>query len=116
MSKYSKWKVYRASFEPVVGSEQGKSRPVLIVSQSVINELLNCVNIVLISTHNGRQIYPNEVFLPQGTAHLENDSIALCHQIRTVDKRRLSLEYGIVEDDNIRISVLEAIKFQMGIE
>ncbi len=56
----------------MVGSEQGKSRPVLIVSQSDINDVLNCVNIIPITTYQGHQIYPNEVLLLKGIANLLN--------------------------------------------
>lgn len=117
MSKHSRWKIFRANLDPIVGSEQGKTRPVLIISRDEINELLNCVNIVPITTRkSGRTIYPNEVLLPKGTAKLENESIALCHQMRTIDKRRLSFEYGEVKENAIRVAILEALKFQLDIE
>lgn len=45
MSDFRKWGIYRADLEPVIGSEQGKSRPVLVISENEINELLNCVTI-----------------------------------------------------------------------
>jgi mRNA interferase MazF len=47
---YEKWSIYRASLDPVIGSEQGKSRPVLIISENRINELLNTVNIIPITS------------------------------------------------------------------
>ena len=60
--KYRKWDIWRASLDPDIGSEQGKSRPVLIVSKDDINSLLNIVNIIpLTSRKKGRTIYPNEV-------------------------------------------------------
>jgi len=62
--KVSKWTIWRANLDPVVGSEQGKSRPVLIISEDDINSLLNIVNIVPITSRKqGRIIYPNEVLL-----------------------------------------------------
>ncbi len=89
--KVSKWTLYRANLDPVIGSEQGKSRPVLVISEDDINELLNIVNIVPITSRKpGRIIYPNEVRLPIEISGLEKESIALCHQIRTIDKARLS--------------------------
>ena len=115
MNNHSKWKIFRANLEPVVGSEQGKSRPVLIISRNEINKLLNCVNIIPITSHKGRKVYPNEVFLPLGTANLSNDSIALCHQIRTIDKKWLSREYGVLNDETIKLQLIEAIKFQLEI-
>jgi mRNA interferase MazF len=41
-----KWSIYRANLDPVIGSEQGKSRPVLVISEDEINELLNIVNVL----------------------------------------------------------------------
>lgn len=94
-----KWYVYRASLDPVVGSEQGKSRPVLVISEDDINNLLNIVNIIpLTSRKDGRIIYPNEALIPAELSGLEKDSVALCHQIRTLDKKRLSKQYGYLSD------------------
>lgn len=112
-----KWQVCRANLDPVVGSEQGKSRPVLVISEDFLNELLNCVNIIPLTTQKpGREIYPNEVLIPANIAGLPNDSIALCHQIRTIDKKRLSLSYGAIAEDSLRNEILEAICFQLGID
>jgi mRNA interferase MazF len=87
--KFAKWSIWRANLDPVIGSEQGKSRPVLIISEDDINLLLNVVNIIPITSRKqGRIIYPNEVLLPAEKYGLENESIALCHQIRTIDKKK----------------------------
>jgi len=60
-----------------------------------------------------RVIYPNEVLLPAGVAGLNVDSIALCYQIRTLDKSRLERDLGKLVDLNIRREILEAIRFQL---
>jgi mRNA interferase MazF len=89
-----RWSVYRANLDPVVGSEQGKSRPVLVISEDAINDILNIVNVIPITTRKaGRRIYPNEVLISANNFGLSNDSIILCHQIRTLDKQRLSYLY-----------------------
>jgi mRNA interferase MazF len=76
--KNKKWTIWRANLDPVVGSEQGKSRPVLIISEDDINSLLNIVNIVPITSRKqGRFVYPNEVLIPPGIFGLDNESIAL---------------------------------------
>lgn len=111
-----KWHIYRANLDPIIGSEQGKSRPVLVVSEDFVNNLLNCVNIIpLTSLKDGRNLYPNEALIPAGMGGLQADSIALCHQIRTIDKRRLGLEFGELTDARIHNNVIEAIRFQLGI-
>ena len=116
MNDYKKWYIYRANLDTTIGSEQGKTRPVLVIGENAINKLLNCVNIVPITTRKeGRRIYPNEVLLSKGIANLENESIALCHQLRTIDKRRLSKLYGEITSDEVKKSIVDALKFQLGI-
>ena len=111
-----KWHIYRANLDPIVGSEQGKSRPVVVISENDINDLLNCVNILPITSRKPeRVIYPNEVLLPLGTSDLSNESIILCHQIRTIDKSRLTLSYGTIRDTNLQQEIFEAICFQLGV-
>ncbi|MDO8951461.1 MAG: type II toxin-antitoxin system PemK/MazF family toxin [Draconibacterium sp.] len=113
---YRKWDIWRANLDPVVGSEQGKSRPVLIISEDDVNNLLNVVNIIPITSRkDGRTIYPNEVLIPSSSFGLEKESITLCHQIRTIDKKRLSKQYGHVSDKTIQKEIIEAVKFQLGI-
>jgi mRNA interferase MazF len=112
-----KWGIYRANLDPVIGSEQGKSRPVLIISEDAINDLLNIVNVLPITSRKlGRQVYPNEVLLNQAEFGLVNESIVLCHQIRTLDKQRLSLMYGKVDNQLKREEIIDALCFQLGIE
>ena len=112
-----KWSVYRANLDPVIGSEQGKTRPVLVISEDAINDLLNTVNILPITSRkSGRLIYPNEALLGAGTYGLENDSVILCHQIRTVDKQRLFFQYGNVNDAAKQDEIIDALSFQLGIE
>jgi mRNA interferase MazF len=83
-----KWSIYRANLDPVIGSEQGKSRPVIIISEDEINDLLNIVNIIPVTTRKqGRTIYPNEALIPANNFGIEQESVILCHQIRTIDKK-----------------------------
>ncbi|NOR74131.1 MAG: type II toxin-antitoxin system PemK/MazF family toxin [Draconibacterium sp.] len=113
--KILKWNIYRANLDPVIGSEQGKSRPVLVISEDDINALLNIVNIIpLTSRKKNRIIYPNEVLISADFG-LENDSIVLCHQIRTIDKKRLSKLYGKLSSPSLQEEVIEALSFQLGI-
>jgi mRNA interferase MazF len=59
-----KWHIYRADLDPVVGSEQGKTRPVVVISEDEINDLLNIVNVLPVTSRKPeRNIYPNEVLL-----------------------------------------------------
>ena len=113
---FKKWAICRADLDPVIGSEQGKSRPVLIISEDQINELLNIVNILPITSRkSGRLIYPNEVLIAAGQYGLINESVILCHQIRTVDKKRLTKTYGQINDSKLQNDIVEALCFQLGI-
>lgn len=84
----SKWDIWLADLDPVIGSEQGKTRPVLIISNEDVNKLLNIVNVLPITSKKDERIniYPNEVFIESGKYGLSKDSIILCQQIRTIDK------------------------------
>ncbi len=114
--KFNKWSIWRAGLDPVIGSEQGKTRPVIIISEDDVNELLNIVNIIPITTRKkGRNIYPNEVLLPAEKYGLDYESIALCHQIRTIDKRRLIRHFGNISEEDVQNLIIEAICFQLGI-
>ncbi len=112
-----KWSIYRANLDPVIGSEQGKSRPVLVISEDLINELLNTVNVIPITSRKpGRKVYPNETLISANNFGLEKESIILCHQIRTLDKQRLSQEYGHISDNAIQFKIFDALCFQLGID
>jgi mRNA interferase MazF len=63
----------------------------------------------------GRKIYPNEVFLESNVTRLPKDSIALCYQIRTLDKKRFIKKIGQISDEEIREEIRESICFQLGI-
>jgi mRNA interferase MazF len=113
---FKKWEIYKADLDPVVGSEQGKSRPVIIISETGINHLINIVNVLPVTTRKeGRIIYPNEAILEAEIHGLPNESIVLCYQIRTLDKQRLSILYGSVTSKEKQNEILNAVCFQLGI-
>jgi len=109
------WHIFLASLDPIRGAEQAGRRPVLVVSRERINQLLPVVNIVPLTSRKSasRVIYPNEVLLPAGTAGLKVESIALCYQIRTLDKGRLEQDWGILQEEALRHEITEAIRFQL---
>jgi mRNA interferase MazF len=109
------WHVFLASLDPTKGSEQAGRRPVLVISREQINQILPVVNVIPLTSRKSaeRVIYPNEVLLPSGVAGLKVDSIALCYQIRTLDKDRLEQDWGELHDVNLRQEIYEAIQFQL---
>lgn len=112
-----KWSIYRANLDPTIGSEQERTRPVLVISDDNVHDILPCVNVLPItSLKQGRRIYPNEVLLTASVGGLTNTSIVLCHQIRTIDKSRLDFLYGKITDRDLQAEIIEALCFQLGIE
>ena len=110
------WSIWLANLDPVIGSEQGRTRPVLAISETSLNEILPVVNVIPITSRKpNRRVYPNEAFLPAKTGGLTLESIALCYQIRTLDKRRLTEMFGVIDDEDVRQSILDALRFQLGI-
>ena len=113
----SRWEVWLANLDPVIGSEQGKTRPVLVISDTSVNTILPVINVLPITSRKpGRRIYPNETLLPVNTAGLTSESIALCYQIRTLDKKRLVKKYGSLTDGALQQQILSALKFQLSIQ
>jgi mRNA interferase MazF len=109
-----RWSVWRANLDPVVGSEQGMTRPVLVISQTALNDILPVVNVLPITSRKaGRRVYPNEALLPAGMAGLTLESIVLCYQIRTLDKHRLGRAFGTLDDDTLRRAIIDALAFQL---
>jgi len=111
------WSIYVAVLDPVRGSEQAGQRPVLVVSRESINRALPVVNVVPLTSLKSpdRKIYPNEILLPAGTGGIAVDSIALCYQIRTLDKERLITQPGRIMDSRIRRQITDALHFQLDI-
>jgi mRNA interferase MazF len=111
-----RWDIYLVNLDPTIGSEQGKTRPVLIISADETNAILPVINILpLTSLKQGRRIYPNEVLLKKEHSELDKDSLVLCYQIRTVDKKRLIKKLGEVKSDDTRAEIIDALSFQLGL-
>lgn len=111
------WHIFLASLDPIKGSEEAGRRPVLVISREQINQLLPVVNVIPLTSRKSpeRVVYPNEVLLPSGTAGLRVDSIALCYQVRTLDKSRLERDWGELGDENLRREIRGAIRFQLDV-
>ena len=114
--KVPRWSVWLANLEPVTGSEQGRTRPVLIISETTLNDILPVVNALPITSRKkGRRVYPDEALLPANTAGLALESVALCYQIRTLDKQRIRNMFGVIDGTEIREAILEALRFQLAL-
>jgi mRNA interferase MazF len=84
--------------------------------KTFFNELLNVVNVIpLSSKKQGRIIYPNEVLVKNEFSGIPNHSIALVHQIRTIDKKRLIKELGRLNSEQVKENIQDAFRFQFGL-
>lgn len=86
--------IYRAQLNPVLGSEQGGQRPVLIVQNNVGNKYSPTVIALPITSRLNKARLPTHIELRAGTCGLARDSLILAEQIRTLDKQRLGEKLG----------------------
>lgn len=86
--------IYYADLSPVVGSEQGGVRPVLIIQNDVGNKYSPTVIAAAITSRMTKSRLPTHIGITSGAAGLSKDSVVLTEQIRTLDKRRLRERIG----------------------
>ena len=86
--------IYYADLSPVVGSEQGGLRPVLIIQNDVGNKYSPTVIAAAITSRMGKTKLPTHIDIYAARAGLARDSVVLLEQIRTLDKRRLKEKMG----------------------
>ena len=89
--------LYYADLSPVVGSEQGGVRPVLIVQNDVGNRYSPTVIAVAVTSQINKARLPTHIALDT-TCGLPKDSVALAEQVRTLDKRRLKDRIGSLDE------------------
>ena len=86
--------IYLVDLEPVKGSEQGKTRPCVIIQNDYGNTHSPVTIIACITSNLDRRGYPTNVFIATRETGLDFDSVVLLNQIRTVDKTRLKRKIG----------------------
>lgn len=84
--------VYKTDFGEPDGHEQGYERPSVIVQNDSFNEALETVIVVPLTTNKKRLGYSSAVLIKAGEANLPEDSVALCHNLMTIDKKFLNEE------------------------
>ena len=96
--------IHWADLNPAIGREQAGHRPVLIISNDIENRLDVVTVIPVTSRKKGRRIYPNEVLITL----LNKEAIILCHQVRTISKKRIGKKIGHLPADKQR-SVINSL-------
>lgn len=107
--------MYYADLSPVVGSEQGGVRPVLIVQNDIGNKYSPTVIAAAITSQINKAKMPTHIEINASSFGLSKDSVILMEQIRTIDKKRLKERIGHI-DDNLMDKVDEALAISFGLE
>ena len=95
--------IYFANLNPVVGSEQGGTRPVLIVQNDLGNRFSPTVIVLPLTSKVGKAPLPTHVPLLPPQGGVRKPSIILCEQVRTLEKSRLTLHLGTVGRDKMAL-------------
>ena len=101
MSMVKRGDIYYADLSPVVGSEQGGMRPVLIVQNDTGNRHSTTVIAAAITSQTGKAKLPTHIELSGRSVGLNRDSVILLEQIRTLDKSRLRERMGRLDESTM---------------
>ena len=105
--------IWLADLNPTRGSEQAGTRPVLIFQNNLINKYTTTILAIPLTTNLRRASLPSCVQISKGEGGLASDSVALCHQLRVLDKTRLMRKLGAVSPKTIS-AIESCVKFTMG--
>ena len=114
MPNMKRGEIYYASLEPVIGSEQGGNRPVLVIQNDVGNRFSPTVIAAAITSQKDKARLPTHIQLQSTGSGLARDSIVLLEQIRTLDKRRLKEHMGRLDDQSMS-RVDQALEISFGL-
>ena len=113
MPQIARGDVFMANLAPVEGSEQGGTRPVVVVSRDALNRVSPVVVICSITdAANKKKIYPSHVRVRAGAGGLTMESVVLCEQIRAISQSRLQRQMGSF-DRATMTSIEAAIKITL---
>ena len=115
MNSIRRGDIFYADLSPVVGSEQGGLRPVLIVQNDVGNKYSPTVIAAAITSKMSKAKLPTHIDISAKDVGLLKDSVILLEQIRTIDKARLKERMGHL-DDSTMTQVNSAISVSFGLE
>jgi mRNA interferase MazF len=106
--------IWLANLNPIRGSEQAGTRPVLIFHNDRINRFTSTFLSIPLTTNLQRASLPSCVTISQGEGGLTKDSVALCHQLRVLDGTRLLKRLGSISNQTL-VAVESAVLFTTGI-
>ena len=106
--------LYYADLSPVVGSEQGGVRPVLIIQNDIGNKYSPTVIVAAITSQINKAKLPTHIEISAHEYGLNKDSVILLEQIRTIDKKRLREKIGCL-DKNMMLKVANSLQISLGL-
>ena len=107
--------MFYADLSPVVGSEQGGIRPVLIIQNDMGNKHSPTVIAAAITSQTGKTKLPTHIEIGSQNNGLKADSVVLAEQIRTIDKSRLKERIGHIDNDEIIGKINNALGVSFGL-
>ena len=108
--------IFYADLSPVVGSEQGGIRPVLIVQNDVGNRYSPTVIAAAITSQHDKTELPTHIKVNAVSSGLAKDSIVLLEQVRTIDKRRLKEKMGTLDTSSMgKVDMALSVSFGLGV-
>ena len=108
--------MFYADLSPVVGSEQGGIRPVLIIQNDTGNKYSPTVIAAAITSQTGKAKLPTHIEIGEDNVGLKAKSVVLAEQIRTIDKSRLKERIGHIENEIIMEQINNALGISFGLE
>ena len=107
--------MFYADLSPVIGSEQGGVRPVIIIQNDMGNKYSLTVIAAAITSKQQKAKLPTHIAIDSKNVGLKTDSVILAEQIRTIDKSRLKEKIGHIEDEKIMNKINNALVVSFGI-
>jgi len=107
--------MFYADLSPVVGSEQGGIRPVLVIQNNMGNKYSPTVIVSAITSQMNKNRLPTHIELDSEEFGLKSDSVVLAEQIRTIDKSRLKEKIGHIDNDYIMNRIDNALGVSFGL-
>ena len=107
--------IFYADLSPVVGSELGGIRPVLVIQNDVGNKYSPTVIVAAITSQINKAKMPTHIELSGDVYGLSKDSVVLMEQIRTIDKKRLKERIGHMDEENTK-DIDEALRISFGLD
>lgn len=108
--------MFYADLSPVVGSEQGGIRPVLIIQNDLGNKYSPTVIAAAITSQKTKNKLPTHIEIDSKDNGLKADSVVLAEQIRTIDKSRLKEKIGHIDDNEVINKINNALGISFGLE